>query len=99
LIGDPNNWGKGIGSEITMLTLHHAFYELNLKRVSSYQLEGNHASIGTHRKCGFAQEGVLRDAIFKEGSMTNLNLMGILKKDFDNHVLRLIEALPSTGEN
>ncbi len=83
LIGDEDYRGKGIGTEATMLMLHHAFYEMNLKRVGSLQLDTNLASIAMHRKCGFQDEGVLRRAAFKNGELRNLNIMGVLREDFE----------------
>lgn len=87
MIGEIDYWNKGIGTEITMLMLYHAFYEMNLKRVYSYQLKDNVGSIRVHEKCGFQQEGILRKAVFKNGELVDLNLMGLLKEDFDRVLL------------
>ena len=34
-IGDRDNWGRGIGTEVMRLALRFAFYELNLHRCNS----------------------------------------------------------------
>ena len=86
IIGDKNYWGKGLGSEATLLMLHHAFYELGMIRVYSKQLLSNHSSIRLHDKCGFKNEGILRKAVFKNGEYQDLNLMSILRDDYDNMV-------------
>ena len=83
LLGDKRYWGQGFGSEATLLMLHHAFYELGMVRVSSRQLLTNTASIKLHEKCGFKHEGVLRKAVFKNGEYRDLNMMAILREDFD----------------
>ena len=83
LLGDKRYWGQGIGTEATLLMLHHAFYELGMVRVSSRQLLTNTASIKLHEKCGFKHEGVLRKAVFKNGEYRDLNIMAILRDDFD----------------
>ncbi|MDY0385789.1 MAG: GNAT family protein [Methanolobus sp.] len=83
IIGDKIYWGKGIGSEATLLMLHHAFYELGMIRVYSKQLHRNHSSIRLHEKCGFKKEGVLRKAVFKIGEYQDLSLMSILREDYD----------------
>lgn len=90
MIGNKDWWGKGIGTELTLLMLYHGFYEMNLKRIYSYQLEDNLGSIKVHEKCGFLHEGTLRKAVFKHGELVNLNLMGILKDDFDDIISKLI---------
>lgn len=92
LIGEKSFWGKGIGTELTMLMLNYAFYEMNLKRVYSYQLEDNIGSIKVHQKCGFQQEGILRKAVFKHGELINLNVMGILKEEFDQKVFEMLKG-------
>ncbi|MBE0469898.1 MAG: GNAT family N-acetyltransferase [Methyloprofundus sp.] len=99
MIGEKSQWGKGIGTEITLLMLYHAFYEMNLKRVYSYQLEDNIGSIKVHQKCGFQQEGVLRKAVFKHGELVNLNVMGILKEEFDQKVCEMLKGQSNNRAN
>lgn len=85
MIGNKAFWSKGFGTEMTLLMLKYAFYELNLKRIYSYQLSTNLGSINVHKKCGFKDEGVLRKAVFKSGGFADLNVMGILKEEFEDH--------------
>lgn len=84
LIGKKKYWGKGYGEELTLLMLKHAFYDLGLNRIESRQLITNKSSIRVHEKCGFKNEGRKRKAILKDGEYKDLNLMSILKDDFDN---------------
>lgn len=83
ILGDKKLWGQGFGTEGYLLLLHHAFYDLGLIRVSARQLLHNKASIRLHEKSGFKHEGILRKAIFKDGEFRDLNLMSILREDFD----------------
>jgi RimJ/RimL family protein N-acetyltransferase len=83
LLGDKSLWGQGFGTEGYLLLLHHAFYDLGLIRVSARQLLHNKASIRLHEKSGFKNEGILRKAIFKDGEYRDLNLMSVLREDFD----------------
>jgi len=89
LIGNKEHWGKGYGKEMTILMLYHAFYVLGLIRVESRQLLTNEASIRVHQKCGFKSEGVLRKAVFKNGRHQDLNLMSIIRDDFDEVLSKL----------
>ena len=82
LIGDPGYRGKGLGLEITMLLLRHAFLELGLERVASRQLTTNIASIKSLGKAGYRQEGIARKAVMKSGKLVDLNLMACLREDF-----------------
>ena len=82
LIGERDYWGKGYGTEATLLMLYHAFIDLGLARVESRQLIGNRASIRVLEKCGYQTEGVLRKACLKNGELVDVNLMSCLSEDF-----------------
>lgn len=83
LLGNKSCWGKGYGTQATMLVLYHAFYELGMERVCASQLLTNKASIRVNEKCGFVSEGVARHAIFKKGKYVDLNMMSCLRSDYD----------------
>ena len=83
LIGETKYWGKGYGTETSMLLLYHAFIVLGLQRVEARQLTDNIASISINEKIGYTKEGVLRKAVFKNGGYRDLNLMSISRDDFD----------------
>lgn len=83
MIGEPKCWGKGYGTEVTMLLLYHAFMVMGLQRVESVQLINNIAAIKTIEKNGYKKEGILRKAVFKNGEYQDLNLMSIIRDDFD----------------
>lgn len=82
LIGNKEYWGKGYGTEATLLILYHAFYDLGLERVESRILSTNKASIRVQEKCGYQIEGVLRKAAFKAGELQDVVIMSILKDEF-----------------
>jgi|LGVF01.1.fsa_nt_gb RimJ/RimL family protein N-acetyltransferase len=89
IIGDKSAWGQGLGTEGYIILLHHAFHDLGLIRVSATQLLDNTASIRVHEKSGFKQEGIMRKAVFKNGEFHDLNLMSILREDFDLKMSKL----------
>jgi RimJ/RimL family protein N-acetyltransferase len=82
LIGEKSQWGKGYCTEATILMVGYAFDTLNLHRVSLHVVEHNVAAIRSYLKVGFQQEGVLRDALFREGRYHNLIAMAILLDDW-----------------
>lgn len=84
LLGDRKTWGKGYGTQMTMLALYYAFYELGTERVEATQLMSNKASIRVNEKCGFKTEGCARHAAFKDGQFVDLNLMGCLRDDYES---------------
>lgn len=82
MLGDKTEWNKGFAFEAEMLMLRYAFMEKNLNRIGVNILADNNSSIGLHKKCGYVREGVLRDAIYKNGKFKDLVVMGLLKRDF-----------------
>jgi RimJ/RimL family protein N-acetyltransferase len=82
LIGERDCWGKGYGTEASMLMLRHLFMDLGLERVESLQLTSNAASIRVQQKCGYKTEGLLRRAAMKGGQLVDLSIMACLREDF-----------------
>lgn len=75
--------GKGIATDAYMTLLRYAFEELRLHRISTSALVHNNASQRFMKKCGFKQEGVIREAVFKKGTYQDKVLFGCLKSDFE----------------
>lgn len=67
LIGDKDYWGKGIATEAYRLVIDYGFNTLNLHRLYSGMTVRNKAMIKVTEKVGMLQEGILREAFFKEG--------------------------------
>ncbi|MDN3434309.1 GNAT family protein [Pseudoalteromonas sp. APC 3356] len=80
-LGDESSRGQGIGERATALALEHAFLDLNLHKVYLTVLETNKAAIGLYDKVGFKGEGVLVDAVYKNGKYTNMISMAMIKKN------------------
>lgn len=80
-LGDESCRGQGIGERVTALALEHAFSDLNLHKVYLTVLETNKVAIGLYNKVGFKKEGVLVDAVYKNGKYTNMVSMAIIKKN------------------
>ena len=83
LIGDKDEWSKGYATEARMLALRFAFYERNMNRVWATIIDTNVSSVKMHEKCGYKQEGVLRQSIYKNGTFHDQIVMSILKEEFD----------------
>lgn len=85
-LGNKNNRGNGIGTKVTKLVLKHAFNDLNLHRIYLTLLESNFVALSLYGNMGFIKEGLLRDAIFKNGAYHNLITMSILNYDFNKNL-------------
>lgn len=87
----PAYKGKGIGTEVVMLTMAWAFYNVGLRRLHSTILDFNGPSLGLYiKKCGWRVEGCQYEAIFRKGEWHDLYSVAILKREFD--------ALPAASE-
>lgn len=82
MIGDRNQWGKGLGKEATLLILKYAFEELNLNRVYLTVRADNEKAKSLYEKSGFTKEGILRKAIYKNSKFIDLIAMSILRDEF-----------------
>lgn len=84
MIGDKNQWSKGLGTEATRMMLRYAFAELNLHRIFlTVRFDNTHA-IELYSKVGFKQEGVLRESLYKNNKYIDMILMSILKDEFND---------------
>ncbi|MBQ0746656.1 MAG: GNAT family N-acetyltransferase [Marinobacter sp.] len=83
-IGDKGAQGLGAGKYATEKTLEHAFSDLNLNSVYLTVLKTNERAASLYKKIGFQIEGVRRQAVFKNGSYSDLIMMSILKTEFQS---------------
>ena len=77
-IYDPDRLGDGLGSEATLLAVRYGFEALQLHRISLTVLADNHRAIAAYRKCGFVEEGRLRDTLWRDGCWHDDIVMAIV---------------------
>jgi len=82
VIARPEEWGRGMGGEAMVLMLRHAFEEMNLHRVMLRVFTFNERALRSYLKIGFAEEGRLRENMFRHGTWHDTVLMGILAEEF-----------------
>jgi RimJ/RimL family protein N-acetyltransferase len=80
-IGDKEYRQKGYGQKAVEILTEYAFSELGLKRLYLFVLEENIPAIKTYKKCGFSEEGKLRNHVFKQGKFKDLLVMGLINKN------------------
>ncbi len=81
-IGEKKHWGRGFATDARVLMLKYAFIDRGLNRIWAKVLEDNAAALKMLEKCGYKQEGVLRQAAFKDGVFVNEYILSVLKEDF-----------------
>lgn len=83
VIVSPEHWRKGVGREAIALMLRYAFHSLNLNRVWLKVFAEHEAAVKLYEKCGFVQEGVLRQDAFLDGKYRDTIIMSVLRDDYD----------------
>ena len=80
IIGEKNYRGKGLGDECLNLLVKFAFNEMNLRKIKTLVFSDNEKAIKLYKKCGFVEEGVLKEEIFKDGMCKDVLIMSIWRK-------------------
>ena len=83
VIGKKEYWNKGYGTDAMMTILDFAFSHMNLHRVYLRVYSFNERGIRSYEKCGFRNEGIMRDDLFAHGKYHDTIIMGILKHEFE----------------
>ncbi len=89
-IGEKEFWSRGYGTDAMLTLLRFGFDEMNLNRVSLIVLAENARGIAAYRKCGFVEEGRLRQEWYQRGAYHDLLVMGVLADEF--RALHPVEA-------
>ena len=82
MIGDISHRGKGYGKYAMYQMMKHAFFNLNINRISLKVLTDNIPALRLYEKCGFKKEGVLRQTLYKDGEWHDQIIMSILRSEF-----------------
>ncbi len=83
LLGDKKSWGKGYGTEVTRLLIHYGFASLNLHRIALTVSSLNTGGLKAYTRAGFQQEGILRQACYRDGSYHDKVVMAILRSEWE----------------
>ncbi len=81
MIGDKTCWDRGYGTDAIRTLLRFAFDETNLHRISLDVSADNLRGIACYRKCGFVEEGRLRDDRFTGGAYHDTLVMRVLEPE------------------
>ena len=74
--------GKGYGTDTVMAIMRYAFDELGLNRLNGAWFPENIASKTMYMKCGWKEEGIRRNYIYKHGKYRDLLETGILASEY-----------------
>lgn len=85
IIGDKSYWRKGIGKEACKLICDHAFNTLNISRIACATFASNIGMIKIAQYLGMKEEGLRRNAFFKNWKYVDIIEFGILKDEYEQH--------------
>jgi RimJ/RimL family protein N-acetyltransferase len=72
---------QGIATEMFNYFISYLFEQCGFNRLALTTLEINHPARDLYKKLGFKEEGMEREAIYRNGRYQNLISMGMLAKD------------------
>ena len=75
----PTFWERGIGTKTITLIKNIGFLHLKLNRIEAFIALKNERSIKMFKKCGFAEEGILRAYLNINGEFQDALLVACLK--------------------
>lgn len=82
LLGDKQFWGGGYGEEAARLIVEYGFSHLNLHRIYCGTLDGNTGMQKLALKLKMKQEGLRREAIYKNSIYHDILEYGVLRNEF-----------------
>ncbi len=78
-------WGKELMTEALTAVIDETFRVLTLHRIEAMHFTDNPASGRVMEKCGMTHEGHLRERICCKGVFRDVEMWGILRKDWEKH--------------
>ena len=82
MIGEKDHWNKGFGSDAITTVLRYLFEELGMRRVQLFTDLDNLRAQKAYKKCGFREEGVMRQYRTKDGLPVDEMFLAILADDW-----------------
>lgn len=81
-IGDPAQWGRGLGTDAINVVVDFAFGQLRLERLWLATDAFNVRAQAAYRKAGFVEEGRLRHVYFQDGEYVDEVRMAMLREEW-----------------
>jgi RimJ/RimL family protein N-acetyltransferase len=81
-IGDPQQWGKGYGTQVLGLMLNFSYGELNLYHLTAQIPEYNYRALALFENAGFAEEVRRRKAIQRDYRRWDMLYLGLLREEW-----------------
>jgi RimJ/RimL family protein N-acetyltransferase len=83
IVADPRGIRRGYGVMASRLMAFYGLDVIGLRRLEAKAYAYNPLSINTLRRNGFTQEGVLRQAAYRDGQYWDIIVFGILREEIE----------------
>ncbi|MGN1330266.1 MAG: GNAT family N-acetyltransferase [Clostridia bacterium] len=87
-IGDKDYLSKGYGTEAIRLILDYGFNYMNLHSIKLNLMSFNERALKCYKKCGFKENGRIRENRFINGKYYDTIAMDILENEFTESYIR-----------
>jgi len=81
MIGEPERWGQGYGTDLLQTLVANCFDAWRLHRVWVRSEASNERAHRLYARCGFQLEATLRDAAFLDGHFEDVLLFALLEHE------------------
>jgi RimJ/RimL family protein N-acetyltransferase len=81
-IGEKRLWGLGLAKEALAAVIAYCFETLHMNRIGAEVYAFNERSIRLFEGLGFHREGVVRQAVLKDGGFSDEYLYGLLRGEW-----------------
>jgi RimJ/RimL family protein N-acetyltransferase len=82
ILGEPESWGRGYGTEAITLLMDYAFGTLNFHRIAIGVVGFNTRALRFYEKVGFRREGLQREGYYYNHSYHDFVMLSILEHEF-----------------
>jgi RimJ/RimL family protein N-acetyltransferase len=93
VIGKKEYLGRGYGKEAIELVQQFVFSTLGLNRLELDVYEFNERAYKCYVKCGFTEEGRMRQKIYKNGRYWDVIKMSILIDEFESRIKKAVDNI------
>jgi RimJ/RimL family protein N-acetyltransferase len=83
MIGEKDYWSRGYGTDALRTLVRFGFEEMNLHRIWLRAFAFNDRGLAMYRKCGFVEEGRMREAHYQEGAYHDIVMTSVLRPAWD----------------
>lgn len=92
IIGMPDAFGCGFGSEVAALLVDYGFQRLNLETITLGFNAENARARRAYEKAGFVYEGRRRQLIYRNGRYYDVDYMSVLRKEYETRRSESVQA-------